>query len=323
MVTRVGCVTDRVCSARADPGADLMAQGLRGREPSTSDGPSTLGPLRAYAEIARRREQNQGAELLEQLLWRIEVLGGDVDLLNAENRAAFAEVFDAYLPETHRLVLLATQPCRATRNASGAEVVFTGYLVSGENITAELERRLDLIRRVAHHRRFRVLAPFRGNGIAPRSLVRCVELYDSLGFTQIKLRAAHSGTWYWAQWGFHFDDQNELARVQDHAQAIIDAFGSGLDASTLTHPVQFALLGESSVLSFDELADAFPHRRDAYEQIAYDNGIGIHDKIPFGRVVLLTGPTWDGCLDLDPDGADRIIFNDRAHRLRVVKGGAP
>jgi hypothetical protein len=96
-----------------------------------------------------------------------------------------------------------------------------------------------------------------------------------------------------------------VARVQDHAQEIIDVLGGGLDATTLKHPLQFARLGEPSVISFDALADALPHRRDAYEDIARDNGLGIHDPIPFGRIVLITGPSWWGCLDLK--GPDRGV----------------
>ena len=106
----------------------------------------------------------------------------------------------------------------------------------------------------------------------------------------------------------------------EHAQEIIDAFGGGLDAGTLTHPIQFARLGEPATLTFDELCDAFPLRRDAYEGIAFDNGLGMHEAKPFGRIVLLTGPTWNGRLDLQ--GADRLIFDDRAKRVVGAEGAA-
>src|SRR5262249_54180606 len=145
------------------------------------------------------------------------------------------------------------------------------------------------------------------------SLIRSVGLYEQLKFEYVTLRAAHSGTWYWALWGFHFVDENEQLRMQNHAQEIIDAFGGGEDATTLTHPVQFARLGEPTVITFDQLCDAFPQKRDAWEDIARDNGLGMHDPIEFGRIVLLTGPTWTGRLDLD--GADRLIFDDRAKRV--------
>jgi hypothetical protein len=276
--------------------------------------------VRAHDEIARVREEKQGEGLLEQLLWRIEILGGDVDLIDRQNRAAFSEVLDAYAPENHRLVLPAAEDCRARRANNEADIRFTGVLISGEILTAELDRHLDLGRRIAHHRRFRVAAAYRGNRIAPRSLIRSVALYEALGFKQIKLRAAFSGTWYWASWGFRFEVPSELARVQDHAQTIIDAFGGDLDATTLTHPIQFVRLGEPITITFDALCDALPDRRDPYESIAYDNGLGMHDPVPFGRVVLLTAPSWDGCLDLD--GPDRLIFNDRAKRVLGAEGGA-
>lgn len=257
---------------------------------------------RAHAEIAKVRKKKKGKELLDQLLWRIEVLGGDVDLTDHENRQAFSEVLDAYCPtDDYSLVLNPSQRCRAARD-NGGEIVFWGSLVTGGNIVADLERRLFLRMRFADHRRIRVPAAFRGNRIAPRCLIRSVGLYDQLTFKCIKLRAAYSGSWFWARWGFHFEDRNELLRIQDHAQRLIDAFGGGLDARSLVHPVQFVRLGEPATISFDELCDALPHRRDAYEGIAYDNGLGMHDPVPFGRIVLLTGPSWDACLDLD--GAD-------------------
>ncbi len=277
--------------------------------------------MRAHAEIEKMRDAKKGEDLLDQLLWRIRVLGGEVDLTDGANRRAFAEVLDAYAPENYSLVLNPAQRCRATLDQDG-EIAFWGNLVTGGNIVAELERRLFLGRRFAEHRRIRVVPSYRGNRIAPRCLIRSVELYDQLRFELIKLRAAYSGSWYWAQWGFHFENPDELARLQEHAQELIDIFGGGLDATTLTHPVQFFRLGEPATITFDELADALPQRRDAYEQRAHDNGLGMHDPVPFGRIVLLTGPSWDACLHLAPDGADRLIFNDRASRLLGAEGAA-
>jgi hypothetical protein len=282
--------------------------------------------VRAHKEIARVRDEKQGEDLLDQVLWRIKVLGGEVDLTDRDNRNAFAEVLDAFVPENHSLLLNPSERCRATLD-NGGEIVFTGYLVSGGNVTAEMERRLYLGRQVAEHRRIRVVPRFRGNRIAPRSLIKCVPMYDDLRFERVRLRACFSGTWYWAQWGFHFEDRRELEHIQEHTQQIIDAFGGGLDASTLTHPVQFYRLGESEdrpgdpvLITFDQLGDALPRCREAYEEIAYDNGIGMHDPIPFGRIVLLTGPSWDGCLALD--GGDRLIFNDRGKRVLAAEGAA-
>ena len=36
--------------------------------------------MRAYSEIAALRERKKGEDLLDQLLWRIKILGGQVDL---------------------------------------------------------------------------------------------------------------------------------------------------------------------------------------------------------------------------------------------------
>jgi hypothetical protein len=266
------------------------------------------------------RLEKDGKELYEQLLWRLEILGGDVDLTEPGYRGAFAEVLDAYVPANYELFLQPASRCRATL-ARGGEIEFTGLLVTGGNVTAELARRIHLGGRSAEHHRFRVIPRYRGNRIAPRSLIGAVRLYQSLDFQYVRLRACFSGTWYWAQWGFHFEDPYEMAAMQSHAQEIIDVFGGGLDATTLTHPVQFLRLGEPTAITFDQLCDALPQRRDAYEDMARENGLGMHDAIPFGRIVLLTGPSWHGRLDLD--GPDRLIYDDRAGRvLAAVEGGA-
>jgi hypothetical protein len=244
--------------------------------------------MRAHKEIARVRAEKGGEELLDQLLWRIKLLGGNVDLTDGENREAFADVLDAFVPENHRLILNPASRCRATLDMGG-EIVFSGFLVTGGNVTADLERRLYLERRFADHRRIRVVPRFRGNRIAPRSLIRSVSLYDQLRFEYVRLRAAFSETWYWAQWGFHFEDKREMVRAQEHAQRIIDAFGGGEDASKLTHPSQFYRLGELEerpgepiLITFDQLADALPHCREAYEQMAYDMGLACTTRSRLG-----------------------------------------
>jgi GNAT superfamily N-acetyltransferase len=275
--------------------------------------------VRALQQIERVRHEKGGRDLLEQLCWRITVLGGQVDLTEPVLRSAFSEVMDAYAPENHELVLDPSSRCLATLERGG-EIDFTGILVTGGTVTAELERCLHLGRRFAEHRRLRVLPKYRGNRIGPRCLIQSVKLYDELGFEHVHLRAAFSGTWYWALWGFHFESRSEMERVQAHAQEIIDAFGGGLDATSLTHPIQFARLGEPTTLTFDELCDALPQRRDAYEDLAQENGLGMHDPVPFGRLVLLTGPSWYGRLDMS--GGDRLIFDDRARRvLAALEGG--
>jgi hypothetical protein len=86
----------------------------------------------------------------------------------------------------------------------------------------------------------RVVPRFRGNRIAPRCLIRSVALYDALQFEFVRVRAVFSGTWYWALWGFHFEDAVELTRIQDHAQEIIEACGGGVNATGFSHPIQFA-----------------------------------------------------------------------------------
>jgi GNAT superfamily N-acetyltransferase len=271
-----------------------------------------------YDEI-RRRMLAEEMPLRDQVLWRIHQLGGHADLTERANRLAFADILDAFVPENFELVLNPAQRCEAT-NHGGGIIEFTGLLVTGGTQVAELERRILLGPNRAEHRRIRVIPRYRGNRIAPRSLIRCISMYEKVGIEQVRVRACWSGTWFWALWGFHFADPSERERVRNHAQGIVDAFGGGLDAGTLEHPLQFARLGEPETITFDELADQFPHRRDAYEDIAYQNGLGVHDPISFGRAVLLTAPSWYGCLDLS--GADRLIFDDRARRTVGAEGGA-
>jgi hypothetical protein len=86
--------------------------------------------VRVHAEIARVREERQGEDLLDQLLWRIQVLGGDVDLTDHENREAFSDVLGAFVPDNHALVLNPSERCRATLDRGG-EIVFTGFLETG------------------------------------------------------------------------------------------------------------------------------------------------------------------------------------------------
>lgn len=283
---------------------------------------------RAHDEIRRRRSEQGSDDLLDQVLWRIKILGGDVDLVEPENRDAFSDVLGEFAPGGYGLLLNPSDYSRAT-DERGGYIRFSGYLVTGGVAAAELERRLYLGERYADHRRIRVAPRFRGNRIAPRSLIRCVRLYDALGIEHVVVRACFSGTWYWAQWGFRFSDDADLARMQEHTQRIIEGFGGGVDASLLTHPQQFLTLGEPedkpgepAMITFDQLCDAVPPCRDAWEDIASDNGLGMHDPIPFGRAVLLTGPSWHGRLTLT--GADRLIFDDRARRvLAALEEGTP
>jgi len=268
---------------------------------------------RAHQEIERRREAGAVEDLCAELLWRIRFLGGHVDLHEAQNREAFMEVVDCYAPDTKfaadrfRVVLNPNEACAATLDEGGL-IRVSGFLVTGASVTASFQRDLFLDQKVAHHRSFRVVPRYRGNQIAPRSLRRCVGLYDQLGIQRIRLRACYSGSWYWAQWGFHFERRQELERIQEHAQRIVDKFGGGLDVGDFTHPSQFFYLGEGAKITFRQLIDALPQCELAYGRIAYENGLGTHDPIPFGRAVLLTGPSWDACLDLS--GPDRFIYDD-------------
>src|SRR5258708_3877163 len=120
--------------------------------------------MRVYQEIERVRDEKQGADLREQVMWRIDVLGGDADLTDSANRFAFADILDGFVPENHTLVLNPSASCRASQEYGGL-IEFTGSLVTGGNATAELGRRIFLERGYADHRRIRVVPRYRGNRI--------------------------------------------------------------------------------------------------------------------------------------------------------------
>jgi GNAT superfamily N-acetyltransferase len=276
--------------------------------------------VRIYEEIARRRQSGEPGDPCKDVLWRIreltKALGGPVDLTVQDNRNAFSDVIDAYVPDGFGLVLVPSNfvECIADLEAGG-RITFRGLLTSDQAAVAEVSRTIWVDRGFAQHHGFTVVPRYRGNRIAPRSLIKCISMYDALGVNEIYLRAAHSGSWYWAQWGFHFNDRNEVVRLVRHTQEIVDAFGADLDVSGFVHPEQFFRLGHPAEVTFYDLVEAFPRREDAYKEIAEKNGISMDQAIPFGRAVLLTGPAWDGCLTLDQGSADRLIFDDLARKM--------
>jgi hypothetical protein len=277
--------------------------------------------MRIYDEIARRRAAG-GVVECDDVLWRIgeltDHLGKPIDLTEQENRDAFSDVLDAYVPDGFGLVLVPStfRDCVADMT-DGGKITFHGLLTSEQAAVATIERTLWLGRRYVEHHGLTVVPRYRANRIAPRSLVKCVGMYDHLGITDIHLRAAKSGSWYWAQWGFHFADREDLIRLAKHTQNIVEAFGADIDVSTFVHPQQFFYLGHPAEIRFHDLIDAFPRSEQGLQDIAQENGISLHQAIPFARAVLLTGPSWSGCLSLAPDHADRLIF-DRVARKMVV-----
>jgi GNAT superfamily N-acetyltransferase len=277
--------------------------------------------VRIYDEIARRRREGI-ADLQADVIWRIqelsEVFDGRVDLTVGANREAFGDVLEAFVPDGFGLVLVPSTnvDCVADMEAGG-KITFRGLLPSDQAAVATVERTVWVARGFTQHHGLTVVPRYRGNRIAPRCFVKSVALYDRIGIKEIYVRAAHSGSWYWAQWGFHFTDRSEIIRMIRHTQSIVDAFGAGLDVSTFVHPQQFFHLGHGTEITFDDLIAAFPDREEGYEQIAHANGLGRHQPIPFARAVLLTGPSWTGCLSLDRAGADRLIFDDVARKMVI------
>lgn len=276
--------------------------------------------MRIYDEIAERQRGIDPSQLRDDILWRISALMqhvGEIDLTRGENRAAFAEIIDAYVPDGFDFYLAPLRGFDEPRAdlQAGGRIAFSGFLTSEGAAVAELARVIWLRHRYANHCHLKVTARYRGNRIAPRTLIKCVGLYDRLGFEQIRLRAAYSGSWYWAQWGFNFANVDDLVRLQRHTQRIVDAFGAELDVSGFIRPTQFFYLGHGTAVTLDDFIEASIGHADQLQEIAYKNGISTHDEIPFGRAVLLTGPAWDGVLNLSSESPDRLIFEDLARKM--------
>lgn len=279
--------------------------------------------MRLYDEIFRRRDEGT-ISLRDQVLWRIRQISeqdrGPVDLRTPINREAFADVLDAYSPDGYQLVLVdGDRRCHAF-HTEGGWIEFCGRLCSDGDQVAHLERTIHFGRNYASHHSLEVVHRFRGNRIGPRCFIGSVDLYDRLSISEIIVRAAKSGTWYWAQFGFHFMHDYELEAVRNHAQFFIDAFGGGLDAWSLEHPQQFLRLGEfdGAVVTFDQVCEAYGDSQATREQVefvAHEEGKGMHEPIPLGRMLLLTGPNWWGSLNLGEGTADRLIYDDFSRRI--------
>jgi GNAT superfamily N-acetyltransferase len=245
--------------------------------------------------------------LREQLVERIAQLdsGRTVDL--AEHIGEFPEVEEAFsIPHT-TLGLAPEGQCMASA-ADGGNLELIGFLYRERDgrvePVMEFKRTLKLAEACADHEWLKVEPRFRGLGLSSALLLRSFALYKSLGLREVELQAQmETGKWHWARVGFEFEAGTDRERVRDWAAEVCEALRiNGLKIDSLSTATQFARMSARRGISMREMAEAFPQRGEQIEAVARSNYLKMDDPIALGRAVMLTGPGWNGRLDLHGPG---------------------
>jgi GNAT superfamily N-acetyltransferase len=267
-----------------------------------------------YRQIAEERVQ-ASTPIREQLLRRIHLLEGDADLHIRENLEAFGEVTDAWTPPTCELQLVAESRCRACDEGGGLIQVDATINLDGERI-GRTEREFSLAERVAKHRLFFLQLEHRGRGLGANALIRAVTFYREADVTAVHLHAGLlAGRWYWAQWGFDFRRADDRSAVQAWAQRVLHALGVvDANATDLERPSDFLFLNGAASATIRQLGELIRDRQRNFAEIATHNAIGMDEAVELGKLILLTGPDWEGILRLGTE--DEVLFNHRAQRSR-------
>jgi GNAT superfamily N-acetyltransferase len=258
-------------------------------------------------DAALKRQRASKRPLREQLLERIRLIGGEIDLASDGNRKAFAEVWDGL--SIPRIDLAPVQgECWASLEEGGTIVVKALIYFEGEPI-GMIQRRLAFGRRLAVHELLFLGPSVRGRGLSVALLLASFDLYDRLEFREVQLEAAmETGRWFWARVGFEFIRDEDARLVREWAIAVIKATEvRGLRVDCYTAAGQFARMGGRRKLSLGRIAEAMPLKAAEIEQIAAANGLRLTQRIELGRAVMITGPAWFGRLDLK--GPERAAFN--------------
>jgi GNAT superfamily N-acetyltransferase len=243
-------------------------------------------------------------DLAARLLTKIESLtaGQEVDLCTRfedfpELRAAFT------IP--HAELHLMPGRCVASLE-DGGSIELVGLLKTslddGTEPALQFHRLLKLGERCAEHRWLKVAPALRGIGLSSALLLRSFEFYRALGISSVELDAAmETGKWHWARVGFEFMWPDQAAEVKQWALAVAEALGiEGANVEALSTATQFARMEGRRGVSLEEIARAFPDRAKVldFREIADENGFDVKERVAFGRAVMLTGPRWEGRLDL-------------------------
>lgn len=237
-----------------------------------------------------------------RILARIEAMtnGQAIDL--AENLDRFPEISDAFSIPNASLELIPGK-CEASLE-DGGSIELVGFLHveagGGSHLMAQFHREIRLDQDCAEHKWLKVEPVFRGYGISSALLLRSFSFYKALGLSAVELDAGmETGRWHWARVGFEFMWPKDREKVRAWALEVtgrlglyrpgIRAFGSA---------TQFARMEGPRKVSLEEVADAFPEIRSRLPSVAAQNCLAMDDRIAIGRAVMLTGPGWEGRLDL-------------------------
>lgn len=257
----------------------------------------------------------------DEMLWRIARLRGEMALRTRLRQSAFSEIFGAFTPAGFVFRADGTY-CRATSRQGGV-LAIGGELYWRGQIAATLNRRLFFGAGIAGHDLLRIEEPFRDAGLAVVVLARSFQLYDNIGLRKVLLQASlTTGRWYWARCGFDFLTDEDRRRVHAFVQYVLDALGVSIDTRGFTSAEQFALIGKAQGMttSLEAIATAVgssQFREELEKDIAPGNGIEMTDLIDLGRALMISGPSWNGVLDLQ--GPGRTAFEAYAQgRLRKL-----
>ena len=250
-------------------------------------------------EVARQRKA--GIPLREQLLWRIEELtnGQSVDL--AAHIEDFSEVKEAFSIPNTELELIEERSEASLEDGGALKLVGFLYVDSGDrtHLVAQFHRELRLDQECVEHKWLKVEPPFRGYGISSALLLRSFDFYKALGLKGVELDASmETGRWHWARVGFEFMWPRDLERVREWALEVtaqLDVHRPGIEA--FESATQFARMEGHRKVSLGEI-DAATSTSVDVKAIAKQNFLDMETRIPLGRAVMLTGPGWEGRLDL-------------------------
>ena len=241
--------------------------------------------------------------IADELLARIEGLtaGQQVDL--SEHIAEFPEIARGFSIPNAELTLIPDRSVASLEDGGSFELVgfLTTPLDAGTEPAIQFKRHLKLGEQCADHQWLKVAAPLRGMGLSSALLLRSFNLYRELGLRAVELDAAmEAGKWHWARVGFEFMWPRQAEAVRKWTFEVAEALKpEGLSLESLSTATQFARMEARRGTSLAELATAFPAMTERLSKIAKENDLEFDEKIAFGRAVMLSGPGWEGKLDLD------------------------
>ncbi len=222
-------------------------------------------------------------------------------------RARFARVSKPPAnDERHWLALTHALPTpHAIRvNVAASRLRYWVILSDGHEPVAYAARSLNLVKRVAHHDFLAVIPAHQSRGYSVQFLVNAVRLYRDLGVRQVTLTAGlTAGSAVWPKLGFRPTSSSEWDKlkktVRNNLQSLDPAVPSCFAAVygvALPDVVEGVLHGDDPAALFD-LVDLDPSGQAA-------SGAQLRHGL---SAALLRGGHWQGVLDLDGIGGQRLV----------------